>query len=112
MRYDNIDEGCLNHTARLGLAYCRLISFEWDPILGEKPDGFDNLPDYTEKRRLPFLKRKPSKHDFIAPAIRAIESIIGEANTSRYWWRFELHRSDEEWFRWYVSAQGPFSEKE
>lgn len=112
MRYDGIDEGHLNRTERLGPAYCRLNSFEWDPILGEKPDGFDNLPNYTEKRRLPLFKRKPSKCDFVAPAIMAIKSIIGEANTSRYWWRFELHKSDEEWFHWYVSTQGPLSEKE
>lgn len=32
MRYDGIDEGHLNRTERLGLAYCRLNSFEWDPI--------------------------------------------------------------------------------
>lgn len=89
MRYDGIDEGHLNRTERLGLAYCRLNSFEWDPI-----------------------QRKPSKCDFVAPAIMAIKSIIGEANTSRYWWRFELHKSDEEWFHWYVSTQGPLSEKE
>ena len=76
MRYDGIDEGHLNRTERLGLAYCRLNSFEWDPILGEKPDGFDNLPNYTEKRRLPLFKRKPSKCDFVAPAIMAIKSII------------------------------------
>lgn len=111
MRYDNIDEGYLNHTERLGLAYCRLNAHMWDPILGEKPDGFDELPDYTEKGRPSFLKQKPSKRDFIEPAMRAIESIIGSANVSRYWWRFELHKSDEEWFHWYVSTQGPFSEK-
>jgi hypothetical protein len=93
---------------RLGLAWCRLNRFEWDDLIGPKPDGFDALPNNPPKRWIPFLKRKPSKTDYIAPALDAIESIIGEANTSRYWWTLHMHRTEEEWFRWYTGIDGPF----
>lgn len=95
---------------RLGLAYCRLNCFEWDEILGEKPEGFDNLPNYTPRNHL-FKKRKMSKMDYIDPPIRAIESIIGRANTSRCWWKYELKLSEEDWFKWYTGRNGPFSEE-
>ena len=31
----------LNYVDRLGLAYCRLNSWEWDDAVGPKPEGFD-----------------------------------------------------------------------
>lgn len=97
--------------ARLGLAWCKLNRFEWDEILGDKPKGFDELPNYMPPPFFPFLKRKPSKHDYVTPARDAIEDIIGPANVSRYWWTLALGRPESEWFTWYAGRGGPFSEE-
>lgn len=102
---EGIDEASLPWTDRLGLAYCRLNGWEWDDLLGPKPKGFDDLPNYDRKRGMPFHKSLPSKQDYIDPAINAIRSIIGEANASRCHWKFSLGRTEEEWFKWYVSER-------
>lgn len=112
MELPSIDESELNRVDRLGLAYCRISSYGWDDILGDKPPLYDNLPNYVPEPRVPFLKRKPSKHQYIWPAARAIRSIIGEANISRCWWKFVLGKSEDDWFHWYVGQEGPFLEKE
>ena len=57
----------LNKIDRLGLAYCRLNCWEWDNIIGPKPEGFDNA--------------------------------------SRCWWKFILGKTEDEWFRWFVSRK-------
>ena len=96
------DISSLNDVDRLGVAACRLNCWEWDDILGPKPEGFDSLPEYTPKRHF-WERKKVSKHDFVYPARNAIKNIIGEANISRCWWKYILGKSDEEWFRWYIS---------
>lgn len=96
-----VNETELNLADRLGLAYCRLNCGVWDEILGPKPEGFDALPDFPVKRL--FRKKRPSKHDYVSPAIEAINSIIGIANASRCWWIFQLGRTEDEWLRWYVA---------
>jgi hypothetical protein len=96
-----VDESTLNKIDRLGLAYCRLINFEWDDLVGQKPEGFDEMPNYQLKRW--WQKKVPTKSDFVRIPSERIESIIGEANTSRCWWKFVLGESEEAWFQWYVS---------
>lgn len=93
---------------RLGLAFCRLNCYEWDEIVGPKPEGYDELPDedsFSIKKILNHKKyrRNPSKYEYIHPAIEAIKSIIGDANCSRCWWIYKLGRTEQEWFRWYCS---------
>ena len=75
----------LNYVDRMGLAYCRLNSWEWDEIIGPKPDGFDELPWYDNRKFKKFRKKIRTKSDYLTPAIEGIKSIIGEANLSRYW---------------------------
>ena len=102
--YDSIDVSTLSKTDRLGLACCRLNSLLWDEILGPKPEGFDELPRFSKDVERLFHRRQHmrSKYDYTRPAYHAIESIIGEANTSRCYWKFTLGRSEDEWFRWYT----------
>lgn len=103
-----IEEGTLFSIERLGLAYCRLNVFEWDEIVGEKPPGFDKMPDFPESSdSLDLMKRNYlTKHDFLQPAIEAIRELIGEANTSRCWWKFQKIGSEAEWFKWYCGTHG------
>lgn len=98
-----MDESNLSKIDRLGLAYCRLINYEWDDILGPKPKGFDDLPRSSPKKI--WLKRQPCKTGFVRPAMKGIEAMIGEANCSRCWWVFKLGRSEEEWFHWYITER-------
>ena len=96
-----VDESKLSWIDRLGVAYCRLNGYEWDDILGPKPEGFDELPVDSPKAGV-FRKHIPCKRDFTGPACYAIKKIIGEANASRCWWVYKLGRTEEAWFRWYT----------
>lgn len=118
--YD-VDEGALNKVDRLGLAYCRFNCYNWDEIAGPKPEGFDDLPDddrYSlERISHPVIMfilsklfpkkyaQKPTKHDFISPIMRGIESEIGNANVSRCWWVYEMKRTEEDWRTWYYNQR-------
>ena len=99
------DENTLSELDRLGLTYCRLNRLEWDSILGEKPTGFETMPDFPDVGFKLIKRNYLTKHDFTYPAMLAILSIIGEANASRYWWKFELRRDEKEWFKWYCNEK-------
>lgn len=102
--YSHIDENALNRTDRLGLAFCRLNSWGWDEIVGPKPEGFDEMPD-----SIPGQRWAPgTKSFYIGPALRGIDRIIGEGNTSRCHWIFNLRRTEEEWLQWYCSTEKAF----
>lgn len=116
---DDVDESTLSKVDRLGLAYCRFNRWGWDEIAGPKPEGFDGLPDHdrysAERISHPFIMfilskllpakyaKRPTKHDFISPIMRGIESEIGEANTSRCWWIYVMKRTEEDWRSWYYN---------
>lgn len=104
------DENKLNDIDRLGLAWCRLSLWEWDEIVGPKPDGFDDLPNYLRKRKSIFHRNQKTvtKADYLLPVTKNIESIIGEANTSRCWWKFVLGKTEDEWREWYLREGMPF----
>ena len=86
-KYKDIDDSQLSFVDRLGLAYCRLNSYEWDPILGEEPPSASNS----------FYYRK----------MNAIKDLIGDENASRCWWLFELRKTEEEWRAWYYRVASP-----
>ncbi|MBD5151288.1 MAG: hypothetical protein HDT16_02060 [Oscillibacter sp.] len=120
-KYNAFEEASLSQIDRLGLAFCRLNCWEWDDIVGPKPEGFDDLRISdrfsVERYRHPFLmwvlekidpdtyQRGRYKFDYTHPAIEAITSVIGEANTSRCWWKFELRRTETEWWNWYCTEK-------
>ena len=83
---------------RLGLAWVRANKWEWDEeVLGPKPENYDNLPNYNSGDK--------SKRDYIAPAMRQIENELSRMVTSRYWWKYELGRTEEEWLKWYLEER-------
>lgn len=107
MRYvhwtDAVDESKLGRTDRLALAVCRLEANKWDPILGPKPEGYDDLPGY-EKLNCFTQKRKPCKFEYAIRARKAIESMIGHAAISRFYWIYGLGETEKAWFEWYVTT--------
>ena len=65
----------LNYVDRLGLAYCRLNSWGWDEIIGPKPDEFDKLPWYDNRKFKKFRRKIRTKSYYLTPAIEGIKSI-------------------------------------
>lgn len=85
----NIDETTLNFEQRLGLAYCRLNSWQWDDIVGSKLNDFDNIEDLLVK------------NEYLHEPFQRIINIIGERNCNKYWWIFVLDKTEDEWVEWY-----------
>lgn len=85
-RYEWVDESTLSFEERLGLAYCRLNSHQWDELLGEKPERYDD-PEVGAQISVEIMGR--------------IKNIIGPAKASECWWRFEKIGSHADWLRWY-----------
>lgn len=85
--FETIDESKLSPVERLGLAYCRLNCWDWDELIGEKPDGFEQMTN-------------EEKHGYIEPQLDRIEQILGSPYTSRCWWVYELGKTEEEWLEW------------
>lgn len=81
-----INESELSWEERLGLAYCRLNTHQWDELLGEKPEQYDDSDEAVR------LSVKIMEH---------IRQIIGPAKANECWWRFTQIGSREEWLRWY-----------
>lgn len=74
-----MDKGSeLSFEYRIGLAYNRLTNWEWDELLGPKPDGFDEMPRIS-KRRL-FRRRAPSKFDYISAAMEVLREVCPMAD--------------------------------
>ena len=114
LAYRDIDESKLGRTDRLCLAYWRLNRYEWDDIVGPKPEGFDVLPDWlpdkAQQKRKKLRRRgcslpPMSKSDHVGPPMRTIRSIVGEANLSRCLWVYFRGKTEEEWLQWYLNER-------
>lgn len=82
---------------RLGLAWVRLNCYEWDEILGKKPDDFDGM-----------TSRERYYSGVITGKMREIEDLLGRnssAVTSWCWWKYELNRTFDEWVNWYLYSE-------
>lgn len=84
---ETIDESKLSPVERLGLAYCRLNCWIWDELVGDKPDGFEQMTN-------------EEKHIYVHPQLNRIEQILGSPYVSRCWWVYELEKTEEEWLEW------------
>lgn len=89
-----VDETTLTENERIGLAYCRLNCWQWDPIFGPKPPGFDYLPNHQGPGM--------TKHDYIAPIMLELHIHYPDSLFSRSWWIFQMGRTEEEWMDWYI----------
>lgn len=97
-KLDRIEKSDLTWKERLGLAYIRLRHWQWDDIMGPKPEGFDSLPNFVKGAR----RKERCKYDYTAPALAVIRALVCNDELSLFWWRYVLGRSDEEWLRWRI----------
>lgn len=87
----------LSFQDRMGLAYHRLNNWEWDDIFGEKPEGFDDMPNFAKPRL--FGKRKPCKYDYISAATAVIREVCPMAEYYSIKFRDPPDlRTEVEWF--------------
>lgn len=73
---DKLESAVVDHFvfyARLGMAYNALSRWEWDDLLGEKPEGFDELPKFSKPNI--FGRRKRCKYDYISPAVQLLHEV-------------------------------------
>lgn len=82
----------MTYKQRMARAWINLNCYRWDDFIGEKPENWDSLPDYS--------KTNPCKYNIISPHMTDLKvELGGEKTTSRAWWKYELKRS---WFRWFI----------
>lgn len=95
--FAKIEQTNLTDEERLGLAYCRLNSWQWDDLFGPCPEGFYDLP---------YSSGKPgvlTRDVYTQRPKEQIRAELGIAKVSMYWWKFILGKSEEEWKRWYYT---------
>lgn len=85
------EEATLGWEDRLGLAWCRFNTYEWDELAGPKPEVFDRMTE-SERTR------------FVAPFMHRIENAIGQAACNRAWWLFVIGGSEVHWMRFYLTG--------
>ncbi len=84
------DELCQIHNS--------LNRWEWNELLGEKPDGWDSMKNF----RNPYIGRRffKSKYKIITPIHRQIEEIVGMKKILEWHWINNLGRTKEEYETW------------
>ena len=97
-----LDEARFEGNDRLCLAWWRLRCCLCDPIAGEKPVGYDELPYYMPPPRFPFQRRRRTKLQYIQPITEASEYIVGRAAPSRFGWVYIYGKPENEWLTYYL----------
>lgn len=85
----------LTEEERLGLAYCRFNCWQWDDIFCPCPEGFYDLPRFSDKPGV------LTREGFIDVQLEEIERTLTPAQQSMYWWKFEMNATEDEWRQWY-----------
>lgn len=85
----DIDESKLSPVERLALAAYRLNIWEWDDMLGRKPERFDRMT--IDEKRV-----------FILPQYNRIKELLGDVYLLRCFWIFD-GETEEDWLKWRTS---------
>ena len=87
---------------RLAIAANKLNQWEWDYYLGDKPEGWDDLPNWSKEG-------KNDKCKLVGPMIDDIERQVGEWRTSWAHWKYNLYSDFFKWLWWYNTAHRKFT---
>jgi len=90
-------------------AYDIMNSWGWYDKFGEKPEGFDNMPNYR-RTLMEKVFHVPTKEDYISSFCMAIVEAVPEKELLRYHHIHNLGRTDEEFEKWWLTEKIPFSE--
>lgn len=93
--FAKIEQTNLTAEERLGLAYCRFNCWQWDDIFCPCPEGFYDLPRFSDKPGV------LTREGFIDVQLEEIERTLTPAQQSMYWWKFKLNATEDEWRQWY-----------
>lgn len=75
--------------------WCNLNQYDWDNRLGEKPDGFDEMPNYDRKTTF-------SKHFHLKPYYDEIMARTSDFDRSRAWHLNVLGHSKLQFYHYWI----------
>ena len=75
-----------------------LNAWKWDDRLGEKPDGWDGMPDYKSPFKRRFIKTKIA---ILLPIMKNIKNIVGQKEIYHYHHTCILGHTEDEFQKWY-----------
>lgn len=74
-----------------------LNGWGWDDRLGEKPEGWDNLPRFDERDKV------ITKDTYVSPILRSIEVIVTKKALFRWHYINNLGKTNQEFEDWWDS---------
>lgn len=84
--------------------YHNVNEWRWDDRLGDKPEGFDSLPDFNWRLRHKIARRK-TKEEIIGPVFREIKKLVPEKELLRHHHIVNLGRTNEEFEKWWENEE-------
>lgn len=79
----------------------KINCYEWDERLGEKPDGWDDMPDFVLSKQ----HKIPAKTDIVRPIMKEIEKSISEKQLMKYWHIAELGSTKLQYELWWAKRK-------
>lgn len=79
--------------------YWKIRDWQWDEKMGEKPNNFDNLPEYADKW-YQLLFRKKSKEYYLKPYRYGIERLVYREKLREFHFIHIEKRSQEDFQRY------------
>ena len=83
--------------------YHNLSTWEWDERLGNKPLGFDMLPNYNYRFIHKLIKRK-TKSDIIGPIIKHIKTLVPHKEILRHHHIYNLRKTNDQFESWWQNV--------
>jgi len=88
--------------------HCKLNRWEWDDRLGTKPEDWDDMPSWKDKKILWFTtceedKKTRTKFKIISPLNQFIDNSVGAKAVLRYHHIHNLGRTDQQFEDWWNS---------
>lgn len=81
--------------------YNDICHWRWSPLLGEKPDWWDDSPDYLTGRFKNIRERYiPTKDRATQHIFEQIQMHVGQYKLLEYHWTHNLGRTKEEYREW------------
>lgn len=87
--------------------YHSVNAWEWNDLLGPKPEGFDDLPLFNYKWYHEVFRRK-AKETYTHPIYCAVSKLVPVKELMRYHHTHNLRSTNEEFERWWSNRRTQF----